>query len=362
MASLDRNERAKLAKRASQLRKLAPTRKPARSHGNLMEDEDSPIAVKKTKSLEDYIWQIVSAESPAPESCGPTERLLVVGVLKNGFEVMRDGQKLVARPRSQTLEPIAVGDEALVECIGQDLFVTGFAPRRSSLSRPDVDKSNRQRVIAANLDSVVVVVSVISPPLHPRLIDRYLLAIQYGGCQPVLVVNKLDLAGEELRRTELAKLDPYLCLDLPIFPCVAHTGEGISELRAYLAGQTAAFVGHSGVGKSSLINAFDERLQQDVGSVSEVYGRGTHTTTRSSLIDLGDMRVIDTPGIRSFGLWDIKADELKLYFPEFLAADRCRFSDCTHVHEPGCGVKRAVETGQIPEARYETYLRIMESL
>jgi ribosome biogenesis GTPase len=203
---------------------------------------------------------------------------------------------------------------------------------------------------------------VVSPPLHPRLIDRYLLAIHHGGCEPVLVVNKLDLADHATRLEELHKLKPYEGLNIPTFECIAHSGQGIAQLRSALAGKTAAFVGHSGVGKSSIVNAFDPKLQQDVGDVSATYGRGTHTTTRSSLIDLGDVRVIDTPGIRSFGLWNIGSEELKLYFPEFERVGRCRFSDCSHVHEPRCAVKDAAESGAIPKERYTTYLRLLQEL
>ena len=133
----------------------------------------------------------------------------------------------------------------------------------------------------------VVVVSVVSPPLHPRIIDRYLIAIQKGGCQPAIVVNKIDLLPQAEREGELAKLACYERLGVPVLPCAAASHEGIEALRELLAGQLAAFVGHSGVGKSSLVNALKPELDVKVGDVSAGYGRGTHTTTSSTLLDLG---------------------------------------------------------------------------
>jgi ribosome biogenesis GTPase len=259
---------------------------------------------------------------------------------------------------------IAVGDEVAVEAKGGSIYtVVSVLPRRTKLSRPDPGKSSHERVIVANVDAVVIVVSVLSPPLHPRLIDRYLIAIHRGGAAPVICVNKLDLVAKSMRSEELAKLAPYRALDVPIVECSASECEGIADLRQVLLGRMAAFVGHSGVGKSSLVNALRPELELKVGSVSEGYGRGTHTTTASSLWDLGDgTRVIDTPGIRSFGLWSLREDELPFYFPEFAVVGRCKFNDCSHTHEPICALKEAVESGEISRDRYDTYLRILSSL
>jgi ribosome biogenesis GTPase len=362
LSSLDRNDRDKLLKRASQLRKLANSRLSSRSRSSTEDDEDSPTTVRRQKSLDDFMWQIVSAEMIEEKSSGPTEKAVVVSVVKNGLEIILGEVRSFARPKSPSLSQVAVGDEVFVQRSGEDLLVVGIADRRTVLSRPDVDNSNLEKVVAANLDVVVVVVSVVSPPLHPRIIDRYLLAIERGGCQPALVVNKLDLLEVRCRAAELSKLDAYRGLAIPIFECVSTTGEGIAALRSFLTGKVAAFVGHSGVGKSSLVNALDPLLAQEIGAVSEGYGRGTHTTTRSTMVDLGDFRVIDTPGIRSFGIWDIKPLDLKLYFPEFQKCAPCRFRDCSHLHEPGCSVKAAAEAGSLSRARYETYRRVLETL
>jgi len=199
--------------------------------------------------------------------------------------------------------------------------------------------------------------------LHPRLIDRYLIAIRRGGAEVVICVNKADLLSSEDLEKEMEVLKPYASLGIPLIRCSATSGLGRDELREAMAGKVSAFVGHSGVGKSSLLNSLKPDLGLEVGSVSAGYGRGTHTTTRSTMWDLGDgTRIIDTPGVRSFGLWKLKAEELPWYFPEFAAVGRCKFRDCGHTHEPECAVKEAVDSGEISQDRYETYLRILESL
>ena len=177
----------------------------------------------------------------------------------------------------------------------------------------------------------------------------------------MLVVNKMDLLTEDGRHELLARLQPYRALGMPVLPCSVERGEGIEDVRAALSGNTCVFVGQSGVGKSSLLNALDADAAARVGQVRGRDGRGRHTTTASSLYELaGGIRVIDTPGIRRFSVEDDDPAAIAAGFTEFapLAAG-CRYRDCSHVHEPGCAVLRAVEDGAIPRIRYESYRKLL---
>ena len=257
---------------------------------------------------------------------------------------------------------LAVGDRVIAEPIEPSLWrLEEILPRRTVLSRPDPLNPRVERLIAANIDLVVNVASIRNPPLRPRLIDRFLIAAQRGGAQPAICVNKIDLAAD--REDALAPLRVYADLQIPVVACSTKTGEGIDALRALLRGRTSALVGHSGVGKSSILNALDATLGLATADVHKK-GTGRHTTTSSTLFDLGDdTYVIDTPGIREFGLWDLTPESLRESFAEFQeAAEWCRFNDCTHLHEPDCEVKRRVEGGQIHPARYDTYVRLAEDL
>ena len=260
---------------------------------------------------------------------------------------------------------VAVGDRVTYGRKGDDFLVLKVLPRRTWLARPDPLNPRLQRVVAANIDVVVQVASVVKPPLRPALLDRYLVAIQHGGALPVICINKLDLLSPAQQKRELAPLAPYRELGVPLIECSAAEGRGIDRLRDLLRGKTAAFVGHSGVGKSSLVNALSPATDAATGEVSESRGTGRHTTTRSSLYPLDDdIRLIDTPGIREFGLWNLNAESLAEYFPEFVDfAAACRFHNCSHSHEPSCAVREAAfGDGDVSAARYRTYLRILETL
>lgn len=246
----------------------------------------------------------------------------------------------------------AIGDRVLIRSGRIDRVL----PRRTKLSRPDPHNPHLERVIAANVDAVVHVSAAKLPGIKPGLIDRFLIAIERGGADPILCVNKMDLLNDP---AELSLLESHRRLGVPIVFCSATTAQGLDELRTLLQGKLCAFAGHSGVGKSSLMNALDPRLGLPTASMS-VLGKGRHTTTSSALHELpGGLRVIDTPGIREFGLWKLTAEELRRYFHEFEPyVTRCRFRDCSHIHEPKCGVREAVAAGEVSESRYEAYCRI----
>jgi ribosome biogenesis GTPase len=259
----------------------------------------------------------------------------------------------------RTVPGMAIGDRVLFR--PERRRVVRILPRRTALSRPDPGNPHHQRVLAANVDIVVNVVSLKDPPLRPGLIDRFLIAIEQSGADPLLCVNKCDLLESE---EDLAPLIPYQETGVPVVLCSATTGEGTDLLADALAGKTCVFAGHSGVGKSSLLNALAPDLGLATGAVSEHHHKGRHTTSSSSLHFLPNGAVvIDTPGIREFGLWQAGPEEVRNSFHEF---DRwspaCAFPDCSHVHEPRCAVKEAVETGRIPRTRYAAFRRILDSL
>ncbi|MCX5673346.1 MAG: ribosome small subunit-dependent GTPase A [Planctomycetota bacterium] len=257
---------------------------------------------------------------------------------------------------------LTVGDRVTVAIADHNTYVLHRRlPRDTVLSRSGRDESRPERVIAANIDVAVIVVSVKSPPLRIRLIDRYLAAVRRGGIEPIICVNKVDLLDERRQDTELAQLEAYRHLGIPVVACSAASGEGLGDLLALLAGKTCAFVGHSGVGKSSLLNTISPDLRLATNTLRKGDSKGRHTTTASTLYRIGDgISIIDTPGIREFGLCDIGHDELRSCFPEFDGyAAGCKFADCTHMTEPGCAVRLAVRDGEIDRARYESYRRLM---
>ena len=201
-----------------------------------------------------------------------------------------------------------------------------------------------------------MVAAIADPPFHPRLIDRFLIMAQHGGIQPLICLNKCDL-GEP--PPELAI---YAGLGVDVVMASAHSGTGLDQLRAALQGKNSVLVGHSGVGKSSLVNALLGTATATVGAVGEKSNRGRHTTTAAQAHRLDtDTYLFDTPGIRSWGLWEIDQSELRDYFSEFAGpAAQCRFRDCTHRSEPGCAVLAAVEAGTISAVRFDSYSRLMD--
>ncbi len=290
------------------------------------EDPEIPVFEKRTK------------RQPQP----PATPGLVIGVGPGACTVLCRGEQLLCRP----FPDLAVGDRVLLD----RRKIEQILPRSTTLSRPDPHNPRLERVIAANIDVVVIVVSIRAPELRLGLIDRYLIAIERSGAEPVVCVNKMDLAESA---SELDPLDPYRNLGIVVAPVSASTGEGIGELLEILAGKMAVLAGHSGVGKSSLLNAMRPDLEIETQSVSEAHQKGRHTTSSSRLYEMPNgARIIDTPGIREFGLWQLGREELHTHFHEFENWESsCRFADCTHTHEPGCAVKQAVDAGTIPRAR-----------
>jgi ribosome biogenesis GTPase len=225
-------------------------------------------------------------------------------------------------------------------------------PRHGVLTR---SSRRKEHILVANVDQVAIVVSLVQPDLKPHLIDRYLAIAQQGALQPVLCLNKADLADPVALQPLVGA---YAQLGVTVLLTSAKTGMGIDRLREQLRGRATVFSGQSGVGKSSLLNAVEPGLGLAVKSVSEVNSKGRHTTTYTQLIKLASGGwVVDTPGVRQLQLWDVIPQEVEGYFLEFRPyVHLCGFPDCTHTHESGCAIKTAVANSQISPRRYHSYL------
>lgn len=304
----------------------------------------------------------------------------VLSIASQGIMVEHEGETLCctlrgALKKEKTLMKnlVVVGDFVLFESTSPaEGMIVHVEPRHSVLSRAENLSRRKEQLIAANIDQVIITISVVSPPLKPPLIDRYIIAAEKGGMKPLIVINKVDLfALEEGDEEFLEKekelyeyvLKAYKAADIPVISVSVVSGEGIDLLKQAMTGKASVFSGQSGVGKSSLINAVTD-YELKIGDIVERTQKGAHTTTTAQLLplDFGGW-CIDTPGIKSFGLWDLDKDEIEAYFPEiFECGHRCRFPDCTHMLEEGCAVKEAVEKEEISHLRYESYASLIMSL
>lgn len=269
---------------------------------------------------------------------------------------------------------IAVGDFVqFIEQQNKTGLIVKIEDRHSILSRAHHHTRHKQQLIAVNIDQVLITTSVVQPPLKPHLIDRYIIAAKKGNMKPIIVINKIDLLENPPPQVDLATFQEekdkfeemvkvYRALHIPVFPVSVETGKGIKELKEAMHGKSSVFSGQSGVGKTSLIN-MTTGAQLPTAAVQKS-GKGVHTTTVTHLVPIeGEGFCIDTPGIGSFGLWDLKPEELKHYFTEIAHfAPHCRFPNCSHLSEPDCAVKLAVEKGEISPLRFDSYCALMESL
>lgn len=354
----------KRRKEEARRRKAERARKPRpRARGRADDEDDEEPRDERVRP----------ARAPAPARTPPQEPEAEPEVaLERGRIVALARTRATLAAENETLEAalvpgleLAVGDQVGFERLAGGLVrVRTLVPRTSVFARPDPSRPGERLVLAANVDLVLAVVAARAPRWKPGFVDRVWLAASEGGAGCALVVNKLDLVTAAERAELEVELAPYLELGLAVVRVSAASGEGLEELRATLGGRICVLVGPSGVGKSSLQNALDPRAARATGAVRASDGKGRHTTTASAWRQLPDGTVlVDTPGVRQFGLAALDARALAAAFPEFAGpAARCRYRDCSHLVEPECGVQAALAAGAIDRRRFASYARLHSAL
>jgi ribosome biogenesis GTPase len=262
----------------------------------------------------------------------------------------------------RSTSPVAVGDRVGFDLDDEAVGVIHTIDQRENyLVRKSVNLSKQLHIIGANIDLVFLVITLKNPETFTTFIDRFLVSAAAFGIETVLLFNKMDqYTEEELERVnELKGL--YTSIGYQSVLCSTKSDQGMSELRNLMKDNTSIFSGHSGVGKSTLINTVAPELRLKIGEISEQHGQGQHTTTFAEMFDLSfGGRIIDSPGIRGFGIADIDKEEIARYFKEFFkASENCKFNNCQHLSEPGCAVKSELEEGTIAESRYQSYLSMV---
>lgn len=280
-----------------------------------------------------------------------------------------DGQRIECRIKGKfrtkgikTTNPVAVGDwvECEMEPEQESAVITHLEPRKNYIIRRSVNLSKQAQIIGANLDQAILVVTLASPPTSLGFIDRFLVTAEAYDIPAVLIFNKLDLFSEEGLDILQEYTAIYEQIGYPCYKVSALDGTNIAQIKALLQNKITLVSGHSGVGKSTLINAIEPNVKLKTGEISDWSDKGKHTTTFAEMIDLSfGGKLIDTPGIRELGIVDIEPEELSHFFPEMrMRLNQCRFHNCRHVNEPGCVIIEAVENGDIESSRYDSYLSI----
>ena len=257
----------------------------------------------------------------------------------------------------RSTNPVAVGDRVTV----LENFITEIEDRRNYIIRKSINLSKQSHIIAANVDQALLVVTVDYPQTSTTFIDRFLASAEAYRVPVILLFNKTDLLSDDLLHYQQMMITLYESIGYECRAISATTGEGVDDLRPLLEGKITLLSGNSGVGKSTLINRLVPGANLRTSEISDAHNTGQHTTTFSEMIPMGGGWVIDTPGIKGFGTFDMEPEELTSYFKEiFQFSKDCRFSNCTHTHEPGCAVLKALEDHYIAESRYQSYLSMLE--
>lgn len=311
----------------------------------------------KKISKKEFEWQ--------DEMLGDAQQgIVVTRHAKHADVETADGQIFRCNLR-RTLKNVVVGDRVSWRLGSEQLqgisgVIEAIYPRQNELSRPDY--YDGIKVMASNIDQIIIV-SAVLPQLSLNIIDRYLVICELANIPALIVLNKIDLLAEAEREAVQQQLKIYEKIGYNTLCLSAETGENMETLDRYLAQGTSIFVGQSGVGKSSLINGLLPEVAVQTGAVSEISGLGQHTTTASRLYHLKQGgNLIDSPGIREFGLWHLEAEQITQGYREFQQVlGTCKFRDCKHKTDPNCAVREAVEQGKIDPIRFENYHRLLES-
>ena len=261
----------------------------------------------------------------------------------------------------RSTNPVVVGDEVLFTAEGDDFVIEELVQRRNYIIRRASNLSKESHIIAANIDRAMLVVTLYSPRTAPEFVDRFLITCEAYSIPATILLAKIDLAEDRREEVEAFRA-VYESAGYEVVEISAKFGTGLDRVKELVAGRTTLVAGNSGVGKSTLIGALEPTLDVRTGEISQSHHKGRHTTTFSTMYPLtGGGSIIDTPGVKGFGLIDIEDAELCRYFPDMMRyAPDCRYYNCTHVHEPDCAVVKAVEQGEIAYSRYESYLKILD--
>ena len=268
----------------------------------------------------------------------------------------------------RSTNPVAVGDRVTVlpqqptaNSQQQTAFITDIEDRRNYIIRKSINLSKQSHILAANVDQAFLIVTVVRPETSTTFIDRFLASAEAYRVPVVLVFNKTDILDDDSRRYQQMMVQLYETIGYECRQISAEHGDGVEELRPLLKDKITLLSGNSGVGKSTLINRLVPDANLRTAEISDAHLSGQHTTTFSEMIAIGNGYLIDTPGIKGFGTFDMEREELTSYFREiFEYSKQCRFSDCTHTHEPGCAVLKAVEDHYIAQSRYQSYLSMLD--
>jgi ribosome biogenesis GTPase len=353
----------------------APHRKEARKEKKLASMTDKSKFKKSDEDQRRKRDALVPEDETLPigKVISITPDGIIVTCDKEIFQCTLKG--VLKKERLKIKNLIAVGDSVRFEKKpSHQGAIVQVLPRHSILSRAEHFQRRTEQLIAVNVDQVLITTSVVLPVLKPALIDRYIIAAIRGKLTPIVVINKIDLLtlpsnffDSETIEKERALLKEvvaiYHSLEIPIFCVSTDTGEGLEELKQGMQGKISVFSGQSGVGKSSLINRLTG-TELPIGPVIEKTRKGSHTTTTTTLLPVGKTGwCIDTPGIRSFEIWQVTKADVFAYFHDIQHfADACKYSDCSHMHEPGCSVKEALESGKISPLRFASYSALIEDL